>query len=41
VINGIEITKDLEQDEPLMVTGITGPYSEDGALKELILNRGH
>jgi N-acetylneuraminate synthase len=41
VMNGIEITKDLDQDEALMVTSISGPYSEDEALKKLILNRGH
>jgi N-acetylneuraminate synthase len=41
VLNGIEITKDLVQDEALMVTNISGPYSEDESLKKLILNRGH
>lgn len=35
VINGIEITKDLDQDEALMVTSISGPYSEDEALKKV------
>jgi N-acetylneuraminate synthase len=40
IINGIEITKDLDQDEALLVTCISGPYSEDDALKKLILDRG-
>jgi sialic acid synthase SpsE len=40
VINGITITKDLEQDEALMISSISGPYSEDENLKKIILNRG-
>lgn len=40
VINGITILKDLEQDEALMISSISGPYSEDENLKKTILNRG-
>jgi N-acetylneuraminate synthase len=40
VMNGITILTDLEQDEALMISSISGPYSEDENLKKTILNRG-
>jgi N-acetylneuraminate synthase len=41
VINGIQITKDLKQNEPLMISSISGPYFENENLKSLILKRGY
>jgi N-acetylneuraminate synthase len=41
VINGIQITKDLKQNEPLMINSISGPYFENENLKSLILKRGY
>jgi N-acetylneuraminate synthase len=41
VINGIQITKDLKQNEPLMINSISGPYFENQNLKSLIMKRGY
>lgn len=40
IINGEKLITDLTIDEPLTINNIDGPYSENEALKALILNRG-
>jgi N-acetylneuraminate synthase len=40
VVNGLKLIKNLEANEPLTISHIDGPYSENQELRSLILNRG-
>jgi N-acetylneuraminate synthase len=40
VMNGEKLISDLSANSPLTINDIDGPYSENPALKALILNRG-
>lgn len=40
IINGEKLIAGISADEPLTIDHIDGPYSEDGRLREFIMNRG-
>lgn len=40
VMNGLKLVAELQADEPLTINHIDGPYSENEALRKLILDRG-
>ena len=40
VMNGEKLTTEIKANEPLTINHISGPYSENQGLKNLILNRG-
>jgi len=40
IMNGEKLTAAIKADDPLTINHIDGPYSENQALKNLILNRG-
>lgn len=40
VMNGEKLTKSIKANEPLTIEHIDGPYAENEALKQIILNRG-
>ena len=40
VITGIEITRNLKMNQPLMIDDISGPYATNSELRESIINRG-
>ena len=40
VITGIEITRNLKMNQPLMIDDISGPYSTNSELRKSIINRG-
>ena len=40
VITGIEITRNLKMNQPLMIDDISGPYATNSELRKSIINRG-
>lgn len=41
IINGLTLTKDVQKDQAINIDDISGPYSENEILKNMILDRGY